>query len=445
MSLMIARSQFNGAPKRVAAKSAATVPFALALIVIVLWLPPEMSFFVFGLRFTVVRLIFLLLAPILIVKWVQRFSSGNYHFILSDPFFVLTGFWMIFAPANVDGLTDALNHAGPDVLEICIGYTATRILLSDHGQALRFADLYCRLISIVALIGLVDTITGHYVTREFARSVTGNRFYSVIEWTDSHRLGLLRATGPTEHPIWFGFMCGIGLLIAISIPVRLRPFVMVSSGLGLVFSLSSAPLQCTVIGIGLLIYNRAMLRFRFRWLVLFGLGAAGIITAFLISNNPVGFIIAHLIYDPASGYFRVWTWDQVTFFVSQSPWYGLGFAHVPEAINHSIDSLWLVLAIHYGWPGAVLVALSISAAGSAPTAGSKSNLTPLESKLGTTLGIVAFLTLILGFTVHLLGMLWILTGLLAGVKAHLGELAHRNVQNYARAGAHRVSQLKVTA
>ena len=30
--------------------------------------------------------------------------------------------------------------------------------------------------------------------------------------------------------------------------------------------------------------------------------------------------------------------------VSQSPWFGLGYGEMPEDINHSIDSLWLVLA-----------------------------------------------------------------------------------------------------
>jgi len=146
---------------------------------------------------------------------------------------------------------------------------------------------------------------------------------------------------------------------------------------------------------------------------------------FLVSKSPLGFIISHLIYVPASGYYRYWTWTSVISAVSLSPWYGLGFGPVPDAfdINHSIDSLWLVTAMLYGVPGAVLLALSLIGAASLPTNGPRVRLTPAESKLGTVLGIVIFLTIFLAFTVHIWGVDWILVGVLIGLRAHLGELA----------------------
>ena len=114
----------------------------------------------------------------------------------------------------------------------------------------------------------------------------------------------------------------------------------------------------------------------------------------------------------------------VGLYVSQSPWFGLGYGVMPEEINHSIDSLWLVLAIRSGYPGAVLVALSLFGAAAVLTGGRKFGLTPVESKLATTLGILLFLTAYLSFTVHLWGTSWILTGLLIGTKAHLSELGY---------------------
>jgi hypothetical protein len=430
--------------RRLDVRKTVALPFVLSLILIVLWLPQETSFYIFGLRLTATRLIFLLLAPALIVKFGQRLSSGRYRFILSDFLFLFAGFWMIYAPANVDGLVPALNHAGPDVLELCIGYLATRLLLSEHGQALAFADLLCKAIAIVALIGLLDTLTGTYITRELARRLTGNVFWSVIEWSDSRRMGLLRATGPIEHPIWFGFICTIGLLIAISVPIRARGFAILLCGIGAVISLSSAPLQCAVMGVGLVAYDRLLSRFSFRWLALMMLGAGAVAAAYMISNNPIGWIISHLIYDPYSGYYRVWTWDQVTLYVSTSPWYGLGFGILPDPIKHSIDSLWLTLAIHSGWPGCILVAVSIVAAGSVSTGGNRTNLMPAEARLGTTLGIIAFLTLILAATATLLGTLWVLTGMLAGVKAHLGDLNLRSAQSNVRLKARGRMQLRTT-
>jgi hypothetical protein len=180
--------------------------------------------------------------------------------------------------------------------------------------------------------------------------------------------------------------------------------------------------MCIFLGFGLLIYNRVMSAFRFRWLLLVIAGVLAAVAVFLTTNSPVGFIISHFIYSPASGYYREWTWDRVIFFVSQSPWYGLGYGPAPDDINHSIDSLWLVLAILSGYPGAVLVALSLIGAVSLSANGRNVNLTPVELKLTTTLGILIFLIWYIAFVVHLWGSSWILAGLLAGARAHLGEL-----------------------
>ena len=159
-----------------------------------------------------------------------------------------------------------------------------------------------------------------------------------------------------------------------------------------------------------------------RWLALIALGAAAILAAFLISDLPVGFIISHLIFDPSSGYYRYWTWARVTFYVSQSPWFGLGYGVAPDDINHSVDSLWLVLSIHAGVPGAVFTLCSLVGAAWLPTRGPKVGLTPAESDLGMILGILIFLIIYISFTVDLWGSIWILTGFLIGMRAHLGEL-----------------------
>ena len=399
------------------------MPFALTLVLIALFLPIELSFYVLGLRLTVTRLIFLILTPVLLTRLTRKVSAGRYRFVFSDLFVVLAGFWLMYAPAKIDGLTPALNHAGPDVLEFCIGYMTTRILLSEHGQALSFVDLLCRIIAIVALLGLLDPLLKRYVTHDLAGRLTGT-VVTLYNWDDAYRLGLLRATGPVEHPILFGLTCAIGLLIAVSTSIRLRKLVIFLCSFGLFFAFSSAPIFAAFFGLGLLVYNRVFWRVPHRWLILIGAGAVAIIITFLISNSPVSFVIRHFIYSPESGYYREWTWDRVMFFVSQSPWYGLGYGLLPDDINHSINSLWLVVAIHSGFLGIALVALSLIGAASLPTSGRNTYLRPSESKLGTTLGILIFLTVYMAFTVHLWGTSWILTGLLLGLKAHLGELGH---------------------
>jgi hypothetical protein len=409
------------APRSAAMGYAAKLPTTLTIVIISLFVPVELSFFVLGLRLTLIRALFLVLTPVLLVKLARKISEGRYRFVFSDLFVVSAGFWMIYAPANVDGLAEALNHAGPNALEFCVGYMVTRILLSEHGHALRFIELLCRTIAIVALLALLDPLTNHYWAHELSSGLTGIPLHERIN-EDSYRLGLLRATGPVEHAILLGFTSAIGLLLAVSVPMRLRGFIILSCGLGAIFAFSSGPIMCIFFGFGLLSYNRVMSSFRFRWLILITAGIIAIIAAFLMSNSPIGFIISHFIYSPASGYYREWTWDRVIFYVSQSPWYGLGYGPAPDEINHSIDSLWLVLATLSGYPGAALVALSLIGAVSLSTNGRNINLVPVELKLTTTLGILIFLIWYIAFIVHLWGSSWILAGLLAGTRAHLGEL-----------------------
>ena len=114
-------------------------------------------------------------------------------------------------------------------------------------------------------------------------------------------------------------------------------------GLGALIALSSAPLQSLLLGLALLGYNRIFGSIRFRWLALIVLGAFGVAMAFLISSSPVGFIVSHLIYDPASGYYRIWTWNNVIAAVGQSP----GTALV--LIRRPMISISTTQSIPFGW------------------------------------------------------------------------------------------------
>jgi hypothetical protein len=399
-----------------------SLPLTLKLVALVIFVPIEFSFFIFGLRFSAVRLLLILSAPSLIVMSVQKFATGNYRFVLSDLFFILTGFWLIFAPANVDGLGPALNHAGPEALEFCVAYLLARVAPARHGDALAFFGLLCPVIAGVALLGLLDPLTGSYVSHDLARKLTGFVGSDLNYWTDNHRLGLLRASGSIEHPILFGFICVVGLIVAAEVRVPSRIFVIIACSIGTIFSFSSAPWQAALLGFCLLAYGRITAQVRFRWAALFALAAVGIATAFTLSDSPVGYIISHLTFDPSSGYYRVWTWDRVTYYVSLSPWHGIGYGTLPDEINHSIDSLWLVLSIHSGYPGAILTFLTLIGAASLPTSGRGVRLTDEETHLGMALGIVILLIVFIGFTVDLWGSAWVFIGLLAGMRAHLGEL-----------------------
>jgi O-antigen ligase len=404
---------------RADAKSGVAGPLALKVLAVSILLPDEVGFEVSGLRFSAARVILLVLTPVLLIRFALRLAAGRYRFVWSDLLALLTGFWMLVALANMDGVQSALNHGGPIALEFCIGYMAARFLLAEHGQAVSFINFLCWAIAVVGLLGLSDTLTHSFFVHDVTRGLTGGRIF--LDAGD--RLGLIRAASTHEHPILFGFTCSVGLLLAISMPIRARGFAILACALGAFLALSSGPIQGALLGFSLLMYNRVMAGIRFRWASLIGLTSAGIIMVFTFVENPLGYVFRHLVFDTESGYFRLFIWQQGSAAVATSPWFGLGWV-TPEyyEVPITVDNMWLVWALTFGIPGSLLLALSILGAASLPTNGSRASLTGAESKLGTSLSILIFVILFVGLTVDFYGNAWILIPVLAGIRAHLGEL-----------------------
>jgi hypothetical protein len=393
-------------------------------------LPDEVGFSIFGLRFTVARVLLILLAPYLSARFFRVLTTGRYRFVLADALVPITATWMMIALSEVNGIDAALNHGGPVILEFFVGYAATRFLLMEHGEALSFINFLCRIIGIVGLLGLLDTLTHRFVLHELASSLFANSVplsIAGVEEGGDVRLGLLRAMSTLEHPILFGTTCAIGLLLAAAIPMRGRWFVILSCSLGAGLALSSAPIQAIAMGLVLLIYNRVLRRVRYRWSALVILGALGVMLCFQVLQDPIGFAFSHFVLDTQTAWFRTWIWATGTATVVQSPWFGVGWSIPREyGIPGTVDSIWLLWALIYGLPGSALLGLSLLGAASLPTQGRGVRLTFKEMKLGTIIGVLTFLIVFLGFTVDFFGSGWMLIPMLAGIRAHLGELGQRS-------------------
>jgi O-antigen ligase len=395
----------------------------LKLIALVIYLPEELSFYIFQFRLTLIRLVLFLLTPVLLVRLGQSVASGKRHLIFSDILIVLTGSWMIISPAIVIDLGYSLHHSAPYALETCGSYLAGRILLSERGQALSFVNLWCHVIAIVAAFGGLDVLASRPVLHDFLRQLFG---FAPLEI--EFRLGIIRAVGPADHPILFGMVSAIGFLLAVTSPIRAKGLTIAACGLGVLLSMSSAPIQCAVLGLSLLAYDRTLVRVRSRWSLLIGFGALGIGVAYSLTNSPASFVLSHVLIDSASFWTRLYQWNTVGAIVLDSPWFGIGFElrevaqRMPFFVFSSVDSVWLNLALVYGIPGAILVGLSIVSAACYPSSGRGVNLTIEESKLATTLSILIAVIIVLGFTVDFWEASWITVGLVVGVRAHLADL-----------------------
>jgi hypothetical protein len=400
------------------------LPLALKAVLMLLFLPQELSLFIADLRLTPERVILLILTPILIAQLARKMVSGRYRFVASDLFVPLAAIWMFIGPTVTSDFGDAFKHSGPVALEYFVSYLAARVLLSERKQSLVFVSWLCVIISIVAIDALMDTVAGKYITREVLGQITG---YTDLSYEfDLYRFGLLRATGPVEHPILLGFNCAIGLLIAFAADIALRPFCIAFCAVGVVIAFSSASQQSVIMGFGLMAYGRLTAAMPGRWMLLIGLTIASFAVVLLTVGSPFVVIIKAMTLDPSTGYFRLYIWNSLGPLILDNPYFGVPQQLSDQVYKGTIDSLWLVLSLLYGIPCAVFIGLAMIGACSRPTSGPRALLTYSESRLGVALSIVIFLAIFAGFTVHFWGSTWILIGLLVGLRAHLGELAALN-------------------
>ena len=403
--------------------------FVVALTIVLVFLPEGLSIFIAGLRLAPARALFLLLLPFLCFRLAEKISLNRYSFVASDLFVPLSGIWMFIGPSVTGTPANALVHSGPIALEYLIGYMITKILITEERQILRCIGFMCFVISLVCLDGLLDTATGQYFTRDLVSSITGyDKAWNLNQ--DIYRFGLIRAAGPLEHAILFGFAGAIGLLFSASLPVWWRLFCIVCCAMGVVISFSSAPAQVVILGFGLLTYGRLTAGLTVRWLLLAGMMAAVAIALFVFVESPFGLLFGIFTIDPSTAYYRYWIWSMAVPVILTSPIYGISdpFAGIVGVTDEkgSIDSLWLNLALSYGLPCAILTALAMIGSCSLNTADRSARLSQVNGKIGTLLGITIFLAAFMGFTVHFWGSIWIFFSLLLGLRASLGELGRLN-------------------
>jgi hypothetical protein len=396
---------------------------ALKLILLALFVPVELSFFLLGLRLTVTRLILLMLVPVVIARMTQKIAVGQYRFVASDLFIVMASLWMFIGPAVTNGFADALEHSGPVALEYMMAYMSTRILLSGTDDSLRFVEILCMMISLAALDATLDSFTSRYITHEILGGITGMQYIGYN--SDNYRYGLLRAAGPLEHPILFGTVCAIGLLVGVAIKIRWKMFCIAACGLGLVISISSAPQQSALMGLAFLVYSRVFVRLPHKWLLLSVIPVGMGVALFLATPTPFGHLFEWFTLNPSTAYYRLYIWNSVGPAILENPFFTVLEGNYEY--QGSVDSLWLALALSYGIPCGILTALSMVGCCSLPTGSPRARLSAEEERLGTVLGIIIFLIIFMSFTVDFWGPTWILVGLLVGVRAHLGEMGRLNL------------------
>ena len=404
-------------------------PFLLALILVAIFIPEAFGFFFADFRFTIASALILVTSPYVLFAFGQKMVSSTYRFVASDFLVPAAALWMIVAPAITDGLDRSIKPSGLEAMTLLVPYAIARSQLRDRDGLHAAVRLFCVLAGIAGLLSVLDPLTNQHLLRGPLAQLTGYKFYNA-ETSSSlyYRFGLLRAQGPFEHAILLGVIMCYALILSRDLSVWARTFCQVGCGMGLFTSLSAAPWQAFVLGSALLIYGNTF-RWRHKWVPI-GAGATALAAVlFLVLPDPLGWILNHFTVDAINGYYRLLVWHYAGDQVLHSPIFGIGVSEDwfrPEWMPTTVDSIWLRLAMKYGIPGSVMIAMALIGSGRGPvrvTDGNSAVIDEREGRLAEALGIIVFLTIYLGFTVYFWGSAWILVGLVAGCRAHLANLA----------------------
>jgi hypothetical protein len=378
------------------------------LVLIGALLPVEASVYIADARLTPSRLIIFLLLPQAFVALFQRKS----RFALSDLLIFLTAAWMVYTGYS----SSTVSSSAAEALELFGGYVVGRAFFFDRESLENFVRVLKVVTTILIALAVADIASGRFFVHDLAASLL-----HVDALFPTYRSGWIRATSSLDHPILYGVFCTFAAAIFLySEPRPIKRVLLVGLCIfGCLISQSSAAFLSMALVLAVYAYDRLLLKFRWRWQLLNTIVVVFIAFVFLLSNNPVGWLVSHLTLDPQTGYYRIMIWDVATTRIAMSPFVGWGIILFNDQIlDNTVDAIWLVISLRFGIPMAVLLLLGTLTTflpGGRRSATGDVYLDRIRTAF--TLVLVTYLTV--GLTAHFWNYMWIFWGLCAGIRASL--------------------------
>jgi hypothetical protein len=337
---------------------AGRLPTIVLIFILSLFLP---FFFTVGpMLMTASRLVLLLT----VVPCLFMLLSGRAGRVgLADIALLAMCAWTAVSLSVVHGPGFALEPAGIVFVETMGAYLLARCFIRDADTFFRMVRCFVVLIALMLPFALIETLTGRNVLLEMANSV----MFAADDVYKQPRWGLDRVQGVFEHPIHFGVICGSFVALAYYVIGYGRSFLVQTAVLALVtltagLSLSSGPLTAIVAQLLIIGYDRTFFFLRERWILLFSGTALVVLLIELVAERPLPKIFIHYFaFNIHTAYNRIHIWEFGTQNVADNPIFGIGLNDWarPDWMGASMDMFWLVPAVKYGLPAAVLLQVAV--------------------------------------------------------------------------------------
>lgn len=260
------------------------------------------------------------------------------------------------------GFEGSIQQAGIQFVETAGAYFVARCYIRDADIFRDAIRLLFVIVVILFPLAVLETVTNRNFLLEFLSPIL-----PVLPIAENEmRWGLRRVQAALEHPILFGVVCGsIMALVHLALGYgekassRWLRTGMVSATAFL--SLSAGPITALAAQGLLLFWNWMLRKYEYRWRLLGAMLSAIWITLSLVANRSVANIfLSYFSFDAQSAYFRILIWTFGTQSALNHPFFGVGLNRWdrPSWMPNSIDMFWLIHAVQYGIPAAILMFLT---------------------------------------------------------------------------------------
>lgn len=334
-------------------------PLPVTFLIIAFLCPTEFSLFLDGLRIPPHRLALIALLPIAFGRLILQ---KNLKIRSYDLAFIAFNVWTVVIYMYHQGQQEGLVYGGSLALDGLGAYLVARTWIRDVALFQAALRTMGYAIAAAGLIALPETLLGQHFIHDILRVITGYTHPTAVET----RLGLTRAYGTFDHPIHYGTFCAALLAqfwYATTSTMERRKRAVLLAG-ATFLGLSSAPILCLMLQVGMLVWERVTRSTHNRTaLTLTAIAGLYIGASMVMERSPINFIATGMTLDSWTGYYRLQIWEYGLQNVVANPWTGIGLNDWERPwwmISSTVDAFWLVIAMREGLPGIASILLGIA-------------------------------------------------------------------------------------
>lgn len=295
--------------------------------------------------------------------------SGKYGKVhLIDYLFYLHIAWASLA-LFVNNPDLAVQNVGSFSVEFLGGYVLARAYIRTPAAFIALIRVILLVVVVTLPLAISETLNGRAVIPNLIDKVPG--LWSVSQVDIAKRMGLERVQSYFAHPIHFGLFCS-SLLALTFVSLRgvvsnfARYVLTIAIFVGVFLSLSSGALLAAILQLFLVGWAFLLRNTPARWKILVGIFVLIYVAIDLGSNRtPLRVFMSYATFSTHNAYYRsiIFEWGMIN--VWANPVFGLGlnsWIRPGYMKDGSMDNFWLVMAIRYGIPGFVAIAIGYASA-----------------------------------------------------------------------------------